>query len=166
MDKSFLLTSRRSLGIASIMARKGVAAESLSAPLGLAVRDGPFRTAHSGWQAIGTGPGTWLVLREEPAPDWIEDLRTRLSGLASVSDQSSGYAVFRLSGPSARTLIQRGAYIDMNPAIFRADAVATTVMAHIGVTLWQDDVDSFHIALFRSFSQSFEDWLAEAAKGL
>lgn len=166
MDKSFLLTSRRGLGIASIMARKGVAAEKLTAALGLAVRDGPFRTEQAGWQVIGTGPGMWLLLREEPAPDWIDDLRSELSELASVSDQSSGYAVFRLSGPSARTLIQRGAYIDLDPAVFQIDAVATTVIAHIGVTLWQDGADSFHIALFRSFSQSFQDWVAEAAKGL
>ena len=104
-------------------------------------------------------------MRSKPPPTGPRGLRERLGALASVSDQSSGYVVFRLSGGGARTLLQRGAAIDFQPPAFAPGSVATTVIAHIGVIIWQvDEEPVYDIALFRSFAASFLDWF-EATSG-
>ena len=88
------------------------------------------------------------------------ELASSLIGLASVSDQSSTYAVLRISGPSARQILSRGAFIDFAPLVFGAGSAAVTVISHIGVIVWQvDDVPTFEVALFRSFAGSFWHWI-------
>jgi sarcosine oxidase subunit gamma len=80
--------------------------------------------------------------------------------LASVSDQSSGYAVLRVTGPTARHLLSRGAFIDFHPSVFGPGSAAVTTIAHIGVVLWQlDDAPTYDVALFRSYAESFWHWI-------
>ena len=151
-------------GIATVMARKGVSAEQVGKALGLELSAGPAAVIEGTMVALGTGPGTWLVMDEAAGYDFADRLQERLSGLASVSDQSSGYVIQRLSGLGARTVLQRGASIDFHPDVFQTGSVATTVIAHIGVTIWQvDDSPTFDVAVFRSLSSSFQHWLKEAA---
>jgi sarcosine oxidase subunit gamma len=84
-----------------------------------------------------------------------------------VSDQSSGYVVYRLAGPAARTLLQRGAAIDLHPAAFPPRAAAVTMIAHLGVILWlADEAPTFEVAVFRSFAGSFQHWLETAGQAL
>ena len=91
----------------------------------------------------------------------------RLSGLASLSDQSSAYAVFRLSGLGARTLLQRGVSIDLDPAAFSPGSAATSVISHIGVIFWQlDNAPTYEVAVFRSLARSFRHWLDSVAATL
>lgn len=161
------LSERSGMAIATIMARNGVSAQTIGAALDMEAPYGPCRSTKGGTSLIGTGPGTWLALCEDATPEWLDDLRSALSGLASVSDQSGGYAYLRLSGPSARTMMQRGAYIDLDPSVFPANAVATTVISHIGVIFWADEaVSTFDILLFRSFADSFKEWVTATAAGL
>jgi sarcosine oxidase subunit gamma len=86
--------------------------------------------------------------------------------LASVSEQSAGYAVLRLRGPGAAELLQKGAFIDLDPRVFAVGDAAVTVIAHIGVVLWKvDDAPTFDVAVFRSLLGSFQDWIAAASVG-
>ena len=162
-----LLEPRSGFGLATVMARKGVDASAIGASLGLEARDGPVWTGGGDLRLLGVGPGTWLAHAGQASGDWAEGLRGRLGALASVSDQSGGYAVFRLSGPGARTCLQRGASIDFRPPAFAPGSVATTVIAHIGVIVWQvDDAPVYEIALFRSFAASFLDWFEATSRAL
>ena len=84
--------------------------------------------------------------------------------MASVTDQSDGYAVVRVSGPKARDVLAKGFPIDLHHRAFGPADVASTQVAYMGATLWQvDDAPTFEIALFRSFAGSFEHWLTESA---
>lgn len=167
MAELAVLEERSGIGIATIMARNGVSAAAIGAALGIKAPSGPYRSTKDETSLIGTGPGTWLAIREGATPDWFDSIRSALAGLASVSDQSGGYAYLRLSGPSARTMMQRGAYVDLDPSAFPANTVATTVIAHIGVTFWADEAGStFDIILFRSFADSFKEWVTATAAGL
>ena len=151
-------------GIATVMARKGVGAEQIGEALGLELANGPAAVSKGAITALGTGPGTWLVTDETAGLDFADRLQEQLSGLASVSDQSSGYVIVRLSGPDARIVLQRGASIDFHPDAFWTGSVATTVIAHIGVIIWQvDELPTFDVAVFRSLAGSFQHWLKEAA---
>lgn len=158
---------RTRLGIASVMGRKGVDAAAIGAQIGLALPTGPRAIGQGKRTAIGTGPGAWLLVEEEANSDFAVALQEGLVGLASVSDQSSGYCVMRLVGGSARRLLQRGASIDFHPDSFGPGAAAATVIAHIGAIIWQvDDRPAYDIAIFRSYVESFNYWLSETSAAL
>jgi heterotetrameric sarcosine oxidase gamma subunit len=164
---SLVITEQPGLGLAAVMSRKDVDPAAIGAALGLMPPEGPGRVGDGRLALIGTGPGTWLALTEAPEPDWSLQLAHKLTGLASVSDQSGGYMLFRISGNGARTLLQRGAFIDFHPDVFRPGSAATTVIAHIGVILWQrDDAPTFEVATFRSYAHSFRRWIETAAAAL
>ena len=163
-----LVSERTGLGIVTLMAgAAGNAAltERLAAQ-GITLGTGPTAIVTGATTAIGTGPASWLLLTDDAAADWPATLADRLAGIAGVVDQSSGYAVLRLSGPAARALLQRGPFIDLHADAFGPGAAAVTLIAHIGVILWQRDAaPTFEIALFRSFADSFWHWLETAAAG-
>lgn len=155
------------LGIATVMARKAITGDDIGRILGAPMPGGPCAVFSGSRTIVGTGPGAWLVFDDGAAPDFAETLQDGLAGLASVSDQSSSYSVQQLSGDGARTLLQRGAAIDFHPSVFGAGAAATTVIAHIGVILWQVDAcPTFRVATFRSYAGSFRHWLDQAAAAL
>lgn len=161
------IAPRQGLGLATVMARKGVGPAAIGAVLGRAMPVRPGWSAGADADIIGIGPRSWLALAENPSPDWGALLRARLADLASVCDQSGGYVIYRLGGPAARTLLQRGAYIDLDPSRFGPGSAATTSIAHIGVNLWQvDEAPLYDIAVFRSFAHSFEAWLNASAAAL
>lgn len=164
---SLRITERHGLGLAAIMARRSTTAAEIGNALGMTLPAGPHATCRGPLTVLGTGPSSWLAISEEPAGAWFDRLCHEIGAIASLSDQSSGYAVWRLSGASARTLLQRGASIDFDPKVFRPGSVATTMIAHIGVIVWQvDDAPTYDIALFRSFVTSFRHWLDVTAAAL
>jgi len=161
------ISERQGFGLATIMARNQVGASAIGAALGLDLAEGPVLTGDGDLMLAGTGPKMWLALRDDAPADWAEGLAERLGGIASVSDQSGGYAIFRFGGVDARELLQRGAFIDLHLSAFGPRSVATTVIAHIGAILWQrDEAPTFEVAVFRSFAASFRDWIAAARSGL
>jgi sarcosine oxidase subunit gamma len=88
--------------------------------------------------------------------------------VASVSDQSDGYTLIRLSGACVRDTLAKLIPIDVHARAFQAGQVASTVAAHIGVTLWRlpdesDQAPVFELLMFRSLTRSFWHALAEAA---
>ena len=155
-----VIEQRHGLGIAAVMARKGASHAAIGAVLGADLPDRAGAAFAQDRATIGVGPGSWLAVQADAPPDFANGLATQLIGLASVSDQSSGYRVLRLSGADARTLLQRGLAIDLHPQSFGPGSAATSVIAHIGVILWQvDDRPAYDIATFSSYAASFEHWL-------
>jgi heterotetrameric sarcosine oxidase gamma subunit len=166
--EALLVEERIGLGLASVMARKGVSAAQLGKAFGLPNLPETARSARIDSLAFwGTGPGTWLAIAERLDPEWPKRLESLAGPLASISDQSGSYAMFRLSGEGARTLLQRGAAVDLDPQIFTHGSVATTMIAHIGTIIHRDDVqDGYDVAIFRSYAASFRDWLDSAIASL
>jgi methylglutamate dehydrogenase subunit D len=161
-----LIHVRDGLGLATVMARKGRDAAAVGAALRLAAPESPAYARGEGVGLVGTGPGMWLAIGEGAESDWAESLAERLQGIASVSDQSGAYIVFRLAGPGARALLQQGIAIDLDPAVFGPGAAATSVIAHIGVILWSVDAETFDVAIFRSYAASFRHWIEATAAPL
>jgi heterotetrameric sarcosine oxidase gamma subunit len=160
------IEERMGFGLASVMARKGVSARSIADALGVPAVDGPRWSNNGDLVLLGSGPGTWLALGEGPA-DHAHRLQAGLGPLASVADQSGAYVILRISGPEARTVLQRGAPVDLHPATFGPGSVATTVIAHIGVVIRQlDDTAAYEVAVFRSYAASFRHWLGQAVAAL
>jgi heterotetrameric sarcosine oxidase gamma subunit len=164
---SFVVTERSGFGLATVMGRKGINTAALGNALGFSPPEGPERIERNGLAWIGIGPATWLAMTDAPAIDWPAPLEQKLKGIASISDQSGSYRIFRIAGDDARSLLQRGAFIDLHADAFRPGSVATTVIAHIGVIFWQlDDRSAFEIATFRSYAPSFLRWLNATSASL
>lgn len=162
------IETREGFGLASIIARKSVTLDQIGAVLGIVPPTSPARVVGiDGLSFVGMGRQSWLAYADGVSPFWADELRQRLDPLASVSDQSSGYVIMRLTGKGARIVLQRGMPIDLHPDVFRPGSAATTVIAHIGAIVWQlDDKPTYEIATFRSFSESFRHWLSQAVAAL
>ena len=166
MPDPVTIEERTGFGLATVMARKGAAASAVAEALGVPAIDGPYWSSHGPLALLGSGPGSWLALAEGPA-DHVGRLRAALGPLASVSDQSGAYVIWRIGGPEARTLLQRGAPVDLHPVAFGPGSVAITVIAHIGVVIRQlDDTPAYEVAVFRSYAASFRHWLDQAIAAL
>jgi heterotetrameric sarcosine oxidase gamma subunit len=167
-EPGIVIEERVGLGLATLACHKGQA-EALRAEVasGYGVDlPGNSRVAQGSQVSfVGYGPGQWLAVSESLAHEALaHDLAHRLQGLASISDQSGGRTVLRLSGPRARDVLAKGLPIDLDPRAFPLGSAATSVILLMGVQLWQiDDTRSYDLAVFRSLSASFWRWLTASA---
>jgi len=163
VPESLVVNQSDHVAFATVMARKGADPALIGKAFGCAPPTGPGRTSGGSWSLIGTGPGAWLAVGKAPGADWQEALERKLDGLASVSDQSGAYLVYRIAGENARDLLQRGAFIDLHPAHFGPGSAAVTMIGHIDAILWQsDEMTAFEVAILRSYEASFRHWLDAA----
>jgi sarcosine oxidase subunit gamma len=134
---------------------------------GFILPSGPQRVSNGVEAFVGIGPGVWLAVFEEAGPFMASGLASSLAGLAFVADQTSAYAVLRITGDFAREVLSRGAFIDFDPSVFGPGSAAVTTISHVGVLIWQiDDAPTFEIALFRSYADSFWHWMTTTCTAL
>lgn len=162
------IAERAGLGLATVAARKGQARalqDRVREIYGVDLPQGSRVAAGREVSFVGYGPGQWLAVSETHRNEALaRDLAARLKGLASVSDQSSGRTVIRLSGPHARDVLAKGLPIDLDPRAFPLGSAATSTLSLMGVQLWQtDDTRTYDIAVFRSLTGSFWRWLTASA---
>ena len=91
------------------------------------------------------------------------DLKMKLEGLASVIDQSHGRVMFKIAGPKARAVLNKGTPVDLYDREFPIGKSALTQMAHVSVHLTRTGADEFTVSVFRGFSESFWEWLTSQA---
>lgn len=167
-EAGVVISERVGLGLATVAARKGktdAVKQAVAKAYGVDL-PGSSRVAQGAEVSfVGYGPGQWLAVSESLANEALaRDLSEKLQGLASISDQSGGRTVLRLSGPHARDVLAKGLPIDLDPRVFPLGSAATSVISHMGVQLWQlDDTRSYDLAIFRSLSESFWSWLTASA---
>lgn len=162
------ITERRGLALCSVMARKnasGLLAERVRENFGMALPLSPATAGPGAVEFIWAGPHQWLALSERHDANELERLlRTSLGSAASLTDQSEGRTILRISGPRTREALAKGVHIDLHPRVFRPGDVAMTSIAHINVHLWQvDETPTYDVATFRSFEIAFWDWLIAAS---
>ncbi len=91
------------------------------------------------------------------------ELKTKLSGVASVSDQSHGRVMIRIRGTKSRALLAKGTPVDLHADVFAIGKSALTQMAHVSFHLTRTGADEFTLSVFRGFSESFWEWLTSQA---
>ncbi len=169
--RGVLATDRDGLGIATILARKAqlnALTSRVRERFGVELPRGPYRVSAGDVAFAGVAPESWLVTSEIDSHRFAASLKEGLDAVAAVADQSSGYAVLRLSGPNLREALAKMLPIDLHPRSFRTGDVAATLAAHVGATLWrlQDAADGspvFEVAVYRSYAASFWHSLASSA---
>ena len=165
------IAQRDGFGLATLHVRRAgreMLALHLRERLGIELPKGPLRTTAGGRALIGTGPGTWLATSEGEGNAFATSLREAVGDLASVVDQSDGYAVLRLSGSRARDAMRKLVSVDLHAHVFKVGGAAVTPAGHVGATLWRledapDGSAVFEIAVFRSYAGSFWHELVEGA---
>lgn len=165
-EPGVIIAERVGLGLATVATRKGAPLRAaVKASYGVDLPDASAIAHGPNVSFVGYGPGQWLAVSETLANEALaRDLAQRLKGLASISDQSGGRTVLRLSGPRARDVLAKGLPIDLHPRSFAPGGAATSTISLMGVQLWQvDDAPTYDIALFRSVSASFWRWLTASA---
>lgn len=162
------LSERIDIGLATVAARKGKAdalAAAIRSAYGAELPSDSRVAAGPGVAFIGTAPGQWMAVSQSLANGALtDDLARNLVGLASITDQSDGRAVIRVSGPRARDVLAKGVPVDLHQGAFRTGSAATTVISLIGAQIWQvDETPTYDIAVFRGFAGSFWGWLTSSA---
>lgn len=142
------LTDMGSFSLALVMARRGKAADmsaALSAHFSI-TPPGQGRMVRAGTtRLIWSGPDQMLVLAPSSSSGHsAEDLRRTLAGAASVSDQSDGRCLFKLSGPHVRETLAKLSSLDFSDDAFPVGSTAVTAVEHTAVNLWRepDDADA------------------------
>jgi heterotetrameric sarcosine oxidase gamma subunit len=111
------------------------------------------------------GPDQYFVVAEGRGEGALyRELKSALDGIASVSDQSHGRVIVRISGPKARGVLAKGTPVDLAPDQFPVGKSAFTQMAHVGVHLTRVADDTYDLSVFRGFAESFWEWITEQAE--
>lgn len=153
------------LAIATLQARKGAGAalvEALRQSLSPAFVDAPRAVAAGNAVFVGTGPARWLALSDEDA-ELAATLKNAAGPLAAVTEQSAASVVFELTGPKVTDTLAKGALVDLDPRVFQIGDAATTVIAHLGVTLWRASEGRWRLLVGRSFHAAFCRFLIASA---
>ena len=94
----------------------------------------------------------------------FDEVRKKLEGFASCSDQSHGRVIIRIEGPKVRNVLCKGTPVDLHESEFEIGKSVLTQMAHVGVHLTRVAADAFELSVFRGFSESFWEWLTEQSE--
>lgn len=132
---------------------------------GIALPTAGKRVAGDGLTLAGAGPGQWLAEMSVVPLEGIEHaLRSSFGDHATIVDQSHARIVLRLTGPRVRDVLAAGVPLDLHPRAFVPGDIAQTIVAHIGVQIWQLSAEPiYELAVPRSLTGSFWSWLEHAA---
>lgn len=108
----------------------------------------------NGCTMIWSGPDQFYALSPARKAKPVATLQSRFTRSASISDQSNGRSLVRLSGPRVHDCLAKMLSIDLHPDVFKVGDAAATQMAHMAVNIWRDADDGFNILVFTSFAES------------
>jgi methylglutamate dehydrogenase subunit D len=153
-DPAIELSVRHPASIVTVIARKGQA-ERLADIL----------KSLEGCDVYWAGFEQYFIITEGGAENSLyRELIEKLGHLASMSDQSHGRIIIRVTGPKSRNVLAKGTPVDLHAEFFPVGKSAVTQMAHVGVHLTRTGGDSFELSVFRGFAESFWQWLTEQAE--
>lgn len=145
--------------LVQVMARRGqwgAVAQACTEAYGKAAPTRPQAVTAQGALLVWSGPDQFLILSPRGAA--VEKARTSFSGMASLSEQSDGRSLIRISGSRARDLLAKVCSIDLHPAVFPVGMAAATSIDHTAVNLWRGEDSSgeavFFLLVFATFAES------------
>jgi len=118
----------------------------------------------SAYDLIWNGPGKWLAVSEsEDSAGFVLDLRNWLEHTgATVTDLSQARTVVRITGANSCDVLCKGCPADIE-SMRNGDSMATLMGTLSSVVHCREAGGSFDVYVFRSFGQSFWEWLTDAS---
>ena len=80
----------------------------------------------------------------------------------AVVDLSANRTTLELSGPSARSVLEKGCHYDLHPRSFPPGTAVSTELGPVPVLLWKTDEHTFRILPRASFADYVVHWLLDA----
>jgi heterotetrameric sarcosine oxidase gamma subunit len=165
------ISERHGLGIATMHVRKGQDSslrERIAQHFRVELPNHPALVGAGEVGFLGIGPGAWLALSDNGGHRLCTSLRQITAPFASISDQSGGYAIFRVGGHAIRDVLAKGFAVDLDARAFKPGDAATTIVSHVGATIWRcedivDGIACFDIVVARSLAHSFWEWFSSSA---
>jgi heterotetrameric sarcosine oxidase gamma subunit len=164
------LSEGRGFGLFQVMARRGqgdAVAAAAAARFGVAPPAHPGAVFAPGAVLLWSGPDQFMALTGATEPGALDRLRGDLGAGASVTEQSDGRCLLRVSGPRARETLAKLSSVDLHDSMFPVGAAAATSIDHTSVILWREDdaagAPSYGLLTFASFAASIWHGLLEAS---
>jgi heterotetrameric sarcosine oxidase gamma subunit len=161
--------------LVQVMARRGqwsAADQACKEAYGKPAPARPQAIEANGALLVWSGPDQFLVLSAREAGSAMERAQLAFAGMASLSEQSDGRSLIRISGPRARDMLAKVCSLDLHPAVFPVGTAAATSIDHTPVNLWRGAdrvVDAgggeatFYLLVFASFAESLWHTLLDSA---
>jgi len=158
--------------LVQVMARRGLWSpvdQACKEAYGKAAPAKPQAVEAEGALLIWSGPGQFFVL--SPRGSSLERARLAFAGMASLSEQSDGRSLLRISGVKARDMLAKVCSLDLHPAVFPVGAAAATSIDHTSVNIWRGQDSGpggegseavFHLLVFSTFAESLWHTLIES----
>jgi heterotetrameric sarcosine oxidase gamma subunit len=170
-DAGIAMTEISDFNLVQVMARRGqvaAVAKAAKKAWGVLPPEKPGAAVGKGVTLIWTGPDQFFVLSAGNNPNPVPSLAVVFDGMASLSDQSGGRCLIRLSGAKVRDALAKVSSIDLHDAVFPVGAAAATSIDHTGVNLWRgpdaaNGSPVYSLLVFTSFADSLWHTLADAA---
>lgn len=109
------------------------------------------------------GPDEWLVVSQESPAALMTAIASPLVGhYAAAVDLSANRTTIELSGPAARSVLEKGCPADLHPRVFGPGRAIVTTIARTPVLLWQTDAETYRIMPRSSLAAYVAAWLADA----
>jgi sarcosine oxidase subunit gamma len=154
------------IALASLARREGEREtfDRVAGDAGIPLPDPQRRAKGNTWSALWAGSDMWFV--EAPLAsheDIAAILRDAFGESASITEQTDGWARFRVSG-RIPALLERLCNVDPNH--LAPGAAIRTVIGHVGVFILVDAPDRIDLLSPRSMAATLHQVLVDCAKGL
>jgi sarcosine oxidase subunit gamma len=107
-------------------------------------------------------PGRYLIIsEEEPLGSTLGDNCD--ADLCTTVELDNSRQLFRLTGPMTAHLLMKGVAIDLDQARFPVGSMFQSAIHEIGLTALCRGPDWFDLLVYKSYSNSFAEWLDDAA---
>jgi sarcosine oxidase subunit gamma len=152
--------------LVQVMARRGqwnAVAQACTEAHGKPAPAKPQAVEANGALLVWSGPDQFLVLSARGQGSATERARLAFAGMASLSEQSDGRSLLRISGKRVRDMLAKVCSLDLHPAVFPVGAAAATSIDHTSVNLWRGENRNagdrggeavFYLLVFATFADS------------
>lgn len=96
-----------------------------------------------------------FVLMTRATPDAEPHVADLLKGAAYTTDQTDAWCALEVGGPGARRALERICPVDLHPDAFQVDALARTMMDHMGAIVIRTGEDTYLLLSASSSAKSF-----------
>ena len=128
------------------------------APMGLTFPAPNMQSLNGTARLLWTGRDQAFLIGAD-APDGLE-------GHAALTDQTDGWAVLTLTGPTAVEALMRPVPLDLRETAFPVGRVVRAPLNHMSAILTRTAAQSFELLVFRSMARTAWHELAEALEVL
>ncbi len=149
------------------------AADAVAAALGIALPSGAGQvTGGTGGRAVlWLGPDEFLVVGPDEADSGVAtaDVAAALAAgivghRGQVVDVSANRTTLELSGPHARTVLDKSCRLDLHPRAFPAGRAVITLLETVGVILWHTGEGTWRVMPRASFATHTVRWLLDGMR--